>query len=217
VHWLPGRGSLWEYLAIGALSFITEELAPVGAGFAAHEGQLGLLRVALSVFLGTWLTTIALYFVGRSRGAWLRRRFPQFGRLFTRALMFVRRRPWRASFAVRYAFGLRWPLPIACGAAHIPVWAFVIGSGISSLTWASLFTVVGWTFGRSAAIVMNHLHRYEDVIGLAATGLVGIALFAYLRRSTLADNEEEVTAFGKELDRLSGEFPVMPDDDANVR
>ncbi len=208
MHWLTQlSGSFWAYIVLGAMSIVAEELAPVGGGYAAHEGRLGLMRVALSIFIGTWSSGIGLYYLGRARGVWLRRRYPHFGRLFTRALMVVRRRPWRASLAVRYAFGLRIALPVACGAAHVPVWEYVIGSGISSLTWSSLFTVVGWAFGRSADAVMRHLHRYEDVLTLAATGAIGIILFAYLRRSAVRD-EEEIDEFGKHLDRLSGEFPT---------
>lgn len=213
MHWLYNLpGTFWAYLVIGAISNVTEELAPIGGGYAAHEGRLGLMQVAISVCVGTWVSGLGLYYLGRARGIWLRKRFPHFGRLFTRALMVVRRRPWRSSFAVRYAFGLRITLPIACGAAHVPIWEYAIGSAVSSLTWSSLFTVVGWAFGRSADAVMRHIHRFEDVLTLAAVGAVGILLFAYLRRSAVRD-DEAVTEFGRELDRLSGEFPVLVDDE----
>jgi membrane protein DedA with SNARE-associated domain len=212
VHWLYNLpGTVWAYLLIAAISNVTEELAPIGGGYAAHVGRLGLVEVALSVAIGTWLSGLGLYYLGRARGIWLRRRFPHFGRLFTRALMVVRRRPWRSSLAIRYAFGLRITLPIAIGAAHVPIWEFAIGSAISSLTWSCLFTVVGWAFGRSADAVMRHIHRFEDVLMLAAVGAVGILLFVYLRRSAVHD-DEAIAEFGKELDRLSGEFPVLRDD-----
>jgi membrane protein DedA with SNARE-associated domain len=213
VHWLYNLpGTVWAYLLIGAISNVTEELAPIGGGYAAHEGRLGLMQVALSVCIGTWVSGLGLYYLGRARGIWLRKRFPHFGRLFTRALMVVRRRPWRASLAVRYAFGLRITLPIACGAAHVPIWEYAIGSAVSSVTWASLFTVVGWMFGRSADVIMRHIHRFEDLLTLAGVGAVGVLLFAYLRRSAMHD-DEAITEFGKELDRLSGEYPVLTDEE----
>ncbi|HZS60247.1 MAG TPA: VTT domain-containing protein [Gemmatimonadaceae bacterium] len=217
MHWLYNLpGTVWAYILIGAISNFTEELAPIGGGYAAHNGRLGLMQVAISVCIGTWATGIGLYYLGRARGIWLRRRFPNFGRLFTRALMVVRRRPWRASLAVRYAFGLRITLPIACGAAHVPIWEYAIGSAISSVTWSSLFTVVGWMFGRSADVIMRHIHRFEDLLTLAAVGAVGILLFAYLRRSA-AHDDEAITEFGRELDRLSGEFPVLTDEENHER
>lgn len=217
MHWLYNLpGTVWAYILIGAISNITEELAPIGGGYAAHEGRLGLMQVALSVCIGTWVSGLGLYYLGRARGIWLRKRFPHFGRLFTRALMVVRRRPWRSAFAVRYAFGLRITLPIACGAAHVPIWEYAIGSAVSSITWSSLFTVVGWMFGRSADVIMRHIHRFEDLLTLAGVGAVGILLFAYLRRSAVHD-DEAITEFGRELDRLSGEFPVLTDGESDER
>jgi membrane protein DedA with SNARE-associated domain len=217
VHWLYNLpGTFWAYLLIGAISNITEELAPIGGGYAAHGGRLGLTQVAISVCIGTWVSGFGLYYLGRARGMWLRKRFPNFGRLFTRALMVVRRRPWRSSLAVRYAFGLRITLPIACGAAHVPVWEYAIGSAVSSLTWSCLFTVIGWMFGRSADVIMRHIHRFEDVLTLGGIGAVGILLFAYLRRSVTHD-DEAITEFGKELDRLSGEFPILADENGGTR
>ena len=217
MHWLYNLpGTFWAYLLIGAVSNITEELAPIGGGYAAHGGRLGLTQVAISVCIGTWVSGFGLYYLGRARGMWLRKRFPNFGRLFTRALMVVRRRPWRSAFAVRYAFGLRITLPIACGAAHVPVWEYAICSAVSSLTLSCLFTVICWMFGRSADVVMRHIHRFEDLLTLAGIGAVGILLFAYLRRSVTHD-DEAITEFGKELDRLSGEFPVLVDENGGTR
>ena len=208
----------WTYVTLALVSFVTEELAPIGGGIAAHRGELDLLHVAFSVFLGSWLAGVGLYYVGRWRGVWLSRRYPRFGRAFTRALLSVRRRPWRASLAVRYAYGLRVTLPLACGAAHVPVWEFLIGSGISALTWSSLFTVVGWAFGQSADRVMRHVGRYESVLALALTGLAGALIFLYIRRSAVNDDpidRERVEAFSRQLDALTGEFPTLPEDPAD--
>ena len=159
--------ALWTYVTLGAASIVIEEIAPVAGGIAAHERHLVLVWVATSCAVGTWVADIAFYLVGRWRGTWLRRRWPRLGRAMTRTLMSVHRAPWRSSLAVRYAYGLRIALPIACGAAHVPLAEYLAGSAISAATWASLFTVVGWVFGRSGAIIMRHAHRYEDVLGLS--------------------------------------------------
>jgi membrane protein DedA with SNARE-associated domain len=210
----------WTYITLALVCFITEELAPIGGGIAVHRGDLDLVNVAMSVFIGSWCAGLLLYVIGRWRGVWLRRRYPRFGRAFTRALLVVRRRPWRASLAVRYAYGLRVTLPLACGAAHVPVWEYIVGSGISSLTWASLFTVVGWAFGQSADRVMRHVGRYESVLALAFTGAAGAILFLYLRRSAVNDDpidRQRVESFERQLDELTGEFPTLPDDEEDQR
>lgn len=176
-------GQLWAYVTLGATSIVTEEAAPLLGGVAAQQGHLGLVRVALAITLGTWAAHVGLYFLGRWRGKWVRERWPRAGRYLARALRFVRRHPWRSSIAVRYAYGLRLTLPMACGAARVPLPTYLIGSGISALTWSSLFTVLGWAFGRTAMQVLRHMRRFEDVILLAGVGIVGVLLFFLTRRS----------------------------------
>jgi membrane protein DedA with SNARE-associated domain len=211
--WLVGFHSLWEYVALGAISFVTEELAPLTGGFAAHEGHLSLVGVMWSCAAGTWGVDLGLYYLGRWRGAWARRRWPSVGRAFTRVLMGVRKRPWRSSLAVRYAYGLRLTLPIACGVAHVPLYEYAAGSALSAATWASLFTVTGWIFGRSALLVYRHARHFEDVILLAAAGLIGLLMLLYIRRTTAEENDEDhaARAFERELDILSGEYPQVED------
>lgn len=173
---------LWAYVTLGATSIVTEEAAPLIGGWGAQQGHLGLVRVALAITLGTWASHIGLYYLGRWRGKWMRARWPKFGRYLTRALRFVRRYPWRSSIAVRYAYGLRLALPMACGAARVPIVTYVVGSGISALTWSSLWTVIGWAFGRTAMQVLRHMKRFEDVVIVAGVGAVGIAIFVLTRR-----------------------------------
>jgi membrane protein DedA with SNARE-associated domain len=125
--------------------------------------------------------------------------------------MGVHRAPWRSSLAVRYAYGLRITLPIACGAAHVPLAEYLAGSAISAATWASLFTVVGWVFGRSGALIMRHAHRYEDVLGLALAGLAGIIVLFYVWRPS-EQEDPDARAFERHLDILSGEYPTVGPD-----
>ena len=212
IPFLDRLSAFWAYVSIGFLSNIIEELSPITGGVAAHEQHLRLFTVAMSCAVGTWVGGIGLYFLGRWRGYWVRKRWPRIGRALTRTLLGVRRAPWRSSLAVRYAYGLRLTLPIACGAAHVPIVEYLVGSGISSITWASLFTVVGWVFGRSAEIVMRHVRHYEDVIGLAIVGLAGALVWIYVRRAGKHEEDPAVTAFERELDLLSGEYEAIADD-----
>jgi membrane protein DedA with SNARE-associated domain len=214
MSFLAQLSGFWSYVTLGAISIIVEEFAPVTGGVTVHEGHLSLVLVALSVAVGTWVSDILLYLLGRWRGAWVRKRWPRFGRALTRTLMGVRRAPWRSSLAVRYAYGLRLTLPIACGAAHVPIAEYLAGSGISCFTWACLFTIIGWSFGRSAELVMHHMRRYEDVLGVAAAGLAGVLVLLYVRR-TQRRQDPAARAFERELDVLSGEYPSVEGEDGD--
>lgn len=164
----------WAYVTLGASGIITEEAAPIVGGFAAQQGHLGLTRVVLACAIGVWAAGIGLYALGRWRGKWVRKRFRGVGRYVTRLIVFVRRSPWRSAFAVRFAFGARIVLPIACGAARLRLPVFLIGSAIASLVWSVLFVLVGWLFGETALLVIGHIRRYEDAI--AALLVAGVAL-----------------------------------------
>ena len=200
---LSHLAQFWAYVTLGASGIITEEAAPIVGGFAAHEGHLGFIRVILACAIGTWGAGVGLYALGRWRGKWVRKRFRKVGRYVTRLLVFVRRSPWRSAFAVRFAFGARIVLPIACGAARLRIPVFLIGSAIASVIWAALFATLGWIFGETALLILGHIRRYEDVIAalLVAGVLLVFVILVRRRRSTPLIGPRETTGTG----------PAVPD------
>jgi len=183
-HTLLSRlAEAWAYVTLGASSIVTEEAAPIVGGFAAHEGHLGLVRVMIACALGAWVAAILLYALGRWRGKWVRKRFRGAGRYVTRMLVFVRRSPWRSTFAVRFAFGARIVVPIACGAARLRLPIFLVGTAIASVVWSVVFTLAGWLFGETALLILGHIRRYEDIVaGLLVAGVVLVFVVVIRRR-----------------------------------
>lgn len=186
---------LWAYLTLGMTGIITEEATPLIGGLAAHNRHLRLTAVVMWVSVGTWLAGVGLYYLGRWRGHWARRRWPGLRRLLVRAFKIVRRHPWRSSLAVRWAYGLRMTLPIACGAARLPLPIYLIGSAVSCFTWSFVFTLLGWGFGRTTLIVLGHVRRYENYLIAAIIVAVGIA-FWLVRKKHVEDEVVEVLASG---------------------
>lgn len=173
---------LWVYVTLGATSIITEEAAPVLAGFAAHQHHLGVVQAVAACATGSWVADIALYALGRWRAVKLAARFPKLMQPMEKLLGSVRRHPLRASIAVRYAYGARIPLPIACGAAEIPLVNYLIGSGISCWSWSALFTAIGWVFGSTAVLVLGRIRRHEDVLAISLViAIVAIVAVIALR------------------------------------
>lgn len=173
---------LWKYTALGATSIVGEEANPILGGIAVRHGGAGLFGVIVAVMLGTWVASILLYFIGRWRIDWVRARWPDKRRLLTGALMIVRRNPWRASLAVRFAWGLRLPLPIACGAARVPFTLYVIGTGISSLVWGVTFTLLGFALGRTALRALMFTQRLDVRLAIVAAVLTAVLGFMVRRR-----------------------------------
>ena len=184
---------LWKYTALGASSIVFEEANPIFGGIAARHGRAGMLGVVVAVALGTWVASIALYYVGRWKIDWVRARFPEKHRLLDGALAIVQRHPWRASLAVRFAYGLRLPLPIACGAARLPIGLYTLASGISCWLWALVFAYLGLAFGGAAIRLLQFTHRIEVRLGVVVL-ILTVVLFFIVRRRNMAERTARVLA-----------------------
>ncbi len=168
----------WTYIVLGASAIITEELAPIFGGIAAHEKELRLVPLLVSITVGGWIATTLLYALGRLKWDTIRRRFPSTRATGTVALRVVRRNPWTASFLVRFAFGLRIVLPMACGAARVPLLVYLPVSLIGSLLWTALFTAVGYAAGEAAVQAIGHLGKVGEIVGAI---IVTVAILAFVR------------------------------------
>ncbi len=161
-------------LLIYATLFLTvivqEEAAPLAGALAAHHGHGALWLAALSCAAGSWAGDLVLYFAGLRSTRFLRR--PGFARV----LRVVQEHPRAAPLAVRFAYGMRLSLPIACGVARVPPLTFALWSAISALSWAALFSVLGWGAGEFAIRWFREAEHYELPFAAVAVA-AGLALF----------------------------------------
>jgi membrane protein DedA with SNARE-associated domain len=192
---IPLLERLWKYTALGATSIVLEEANPILGGIAVRHGRAGLFGVIVAVALGTWIASLALYFVGYWRIDWVRARFPDKRRLLTGALTIVRRHPWRSSLAIRFAYGLRLPLPIACGAARLPFSLYLVASGISCFTWAIAFGYLGYAAGGAALRLLDFVTRLDVRLGLLAV-ILTVVLFFLMRRRRIAERTARLLGGG---------------------
>lgn len=204
---IPLLERLGKYAVLGSTSIVFEEANPILGGIASRHGRAGLIGVVVAVALGTWLASIALYFVGRWRIDWVRARFPDKRRLLIGALTVVRRHPWRASLAIRFAYGLRLPLPIACGAARLPFSLYLIASGISCWVWAVAFGYLGFAAGGAALRVLAFAHRLDVRLALLAV-ILSVVLFFMMRRRRIAERTAQVLG-GADISFTTEERPAM--------
>ncbi|MEP6621470.1 MAG: VTT domain-containing protein [bacterium] len=193
---------------LGATSIVFEETNPIWGGIAVRRGRLDMFGVIIAVALGTWVASMALYALGRWRIDWVRRRWPQQYQMLDGALKIVSRNPWRASLSIRFAYGLRLPLPIACGAANVPLSTFLAASGISCVVWSAAFAYLGLTLGRAALRVLSYTHPLDVRLSIVAI-LLFILLSVITRRRWIAERQArekgvEPVAAVEVADRQSG-------------
>ena len=191
--WLSAmEDSLSTYIVLGASAIVTEELSPIFAGIAVHEGELQMMRALLALTLGGWIATALLYFIGRAKWEFIRRRWPGTRATGTVALRTVARNPVKASLLVRFAFGLRLVLPIACGAARVPLAIYLPASLIGSALWSAVFTLIGYLAGEAAVSVWGKLGRVGEIIGaLLVTTVVLLVMRWNSRRNARKEEKKQ--------------------------
>lgn len=184
-------GRMWAYIMLGATGSFVGEASPLIGGLAAFDRNLNLFNVINAVALGTWIGGLLFYAIGRSKGRWIRKRWPRFRPVILRSVAIVRRHPWRTSLAVRFAYGLRIALPLACGVARVPLLIYAIGTAVSSVAWSLIFTVLGWGLGRTTETFIGHVKEWEPVIG-GAVVLAVFVVFIAMRRRHVAERTAAV-------------------------
>jgi membrane protein DedA with SNARE-associated domain len=192
--------ALWAYITLGLSAVFTQELGALVGGFAAEQGHLRYPLVVMVCAGAVFAESVGLYWLGRWRAAWVRLRLRRAAPVARKLLRTMRYSPWWSTVISRFAFGARIPLPLACGAAHVPWWIFVTGTAIASVIWALVFVSLGWVFGQGAVLVVGEVRRYEWVIG-AALVLAVVAVFAWLKR-----RERRAAA----RDPMTGTPPPLP-------
>lgn len=188
---------LWRYTLLGALSIVFEEANPIYGGIAIRHGRLGAAGVVTAVAVGTWIPSLLLYLLGRWQIDWVRRRWPDRQQPLDAALAIVRHNPWLASLSIRFAYGLRLPVPIACGAARVPFPLYLTASGISCWGWSILFTYLGFAMGRAALAVLRFTRRWDVRLGVVALFLLAL-LYVLSRRRRIAERTARVLT-GEEI------------------
>lgn len=176
------QDTLATYLALGASTVAVSELAPIFGGIAAQEGQLRLGRVIAAITLGGWAATSLLYLAGRLKWEWLRKQWPSMRSAGTVALRIVKRNPARASFLVRFIFGARILLPMACGAARVPLGQYLAMSLLGNFAWTVVFAFIGVAAGEAAEQVLGKLERIEGVMMALGAAFVLFAIVWWWRR-----------------------------------
>jgi membrane protein DedA with SNARE-associated domain len=178
--------ALWLYAAMVVAAAFQEEFAPLAGALAAHHGHGQVALVGAACAIGSWLHGIALYTLGRRGRAILQRP------ALSRPIELLHEHKVMALLGIRFAYGLRLTLPLACGAADIGFGAFALYTALSSAAWAALFTTGGWFLGEFAITQIRHFRRYEIRAGIVLLLLGALAWLWRYRKTSLETGEPRV-------------------------
>jgi len=172
---LETYGYLAVLLLVGLESLgipLPGETALLTAAAYAAAGHLSIAGVIGAAAIGAVLGDAGAYWIGRSGGLVLVRRY---GRLFRvdeakleRAQQFFRRHGGKTVFFGRFVSLLRMLAALLAGVTRMPYGRFSLYNVTGGICWALLFGSLGYAFGR-------HLPQLEHAIGQAGALVVLLA------------------------------------------
>jgi len=142
-------------------TFLEGEAILIFAGFLAFQGYLNIYGVILSALAGSFLGDQFYFYIGRVKGPFLLKLFTSFARKFRKALRLIERYGTLIAFISRYTYGFRILLPIILGMTSFSSRRFLYLNLLSALSWAIIFSMGGYLFGKGAEFFIDDLERYE--------------------------------------------------------
>jgi membrane protein DedA with SNARE-associated domain len=164
-------------------AWLQGEAAVIVGGSLAAQGYWPWWAVWLVACVPA-ITGHQLYFaLGRRYGDPLLARLPaRWQPAIVRARALVRNNDTRIMLAMRFAYGIRLPLPILCGTAGVTPLRFLRYNVLTALAWALVFTGVGYAYGAAATATLGRVARYEAWILLGSIAL-GIGVHMLTQRA----------------------------------
>ncbi|WP_293883746.1 DedA family protein [Sphingomonas sp.] len=174
-------------MAIFLGAAIEGEAAVTTGGYLAHRGLVDPYFAAVCAFSGSFVADQIVFFSARfhrERRCIVRVR----GRAtFARAIRFIERRPVLFCMVFRFIYGMRTVGPIAIGISRVPIATFFIINAVSAAIWATIFTTIGFRFGKAFETFIDRAISDPWAIGGAALVTGGAAFYIYRRYRSAED------------------------------
>lgn len=205
VDWITNFIETIGYPGIALLMFleipvpvIQSEIVMTFSGFAARNGGLNIVGVAIAGIVGSQAASVALYLVTRRLdqqrvdgfldryGSWLG---------FTcenleKGEDFFDRHDRKAVLIGRFLPGLRSFIAIPAGLRRMPFWSFFLMNLVGTAFWVSVLTALGAVLGRNYGLV-DQYSSYITYTFLAALVLFVVYRIGKVVHHKIASDESE--------------------------
>jgi len=182
-HLLESYGYLALFVLVGLESLgipLPGETGLLTAAAYAATGHLSIVAVVVAAALGAITGDAAGYWIGRTGGLALVRRYGRFWRLndtkLERARDFFRRHGGKTVFLGRFVSLLRMFAALLAGVTRMPYGRFTLYNATGGLCWATLFGSLGYAFGRSLPQLEHAVGQAGALLALFAAVLVAVVL-----------------------------------------
>lgn len=179
-HILKSYLEVHGYWVLFLGTFLEGEAILLMAGFLAFQGYLSLPGVIGTAWAGSFIGDQFYFYLGHYKGKHILKRFHVIARKFKEALRLIEKYGVFVAFISRFTYGLRIVLPIILGVTSISPRTFLWINLASALSWALVFSLGGYLFGKSAALFLENSSRYEHYLVLALLGFIMLAWLAHI-------------------------------------
>jgi membrane protein DedA with SNARE-associated domain/membrane-associated phospholipid phosphatase len=182
-HLLETYGYLAVLLLVGLESLgipLPGETALLTASAYAAAGHLSIVGVIAAAAAGAVLGDAGAYWIGRTGGLALVRRYGRLLRVddakLERAQEFFRRHGGKTVFFGRFVSLLRMLAALLAGVTRMPYGRFTVYNATGGICWALLFGGLGYAFGRQLPQLAHAVGQAGALLVLLAALLVGLVL-----------------------------------------
>ena len=184
------------------------ETALLTASAYAAAGHLSIVGVVVAAVVGAVLGDAAAYWIGRTGGLALVRRYGRLLRIddakLERAQAFYQRHGGKTVFFGRFVSLLRMLAALLAGVTRMPYARFTLFNVAGGICWATLFGALGYGFGRQLPAIEHTVGQVGALIGLLAALVVVVVVGPWL-----VHHAGDLTAgLGRGIHRLGNWTPV---------
>ena len=167
----------YGYLAVFLGSLVEGDALLLVASFLAYLGKLNLPVVMLAAFLGTWLSDVIWFFLGRYGTSKFLERWKWLHTLSKHSIKLVSKRPRIMAVSLRFMYGLRMVIPLSLGRTTMSASSFMIYNALGVLIWVGVFSALGYFFASVTETLFGRM-KHLDII-LPAIIVVTLLTFIY--------------------------------------
>jgi undecaprenyl-diphosphatase len=180
-HLLETYGYLAVLVLVGLESLglpLPGETALLTASAYAASGHLSIAGVVAAAVVGAVLGDAGAYWIGRTGGLALVRRYGRLLRIddarLGRARKFYRRHGGKTVFFGRFVSLLRMLAALLAGVTGMPYGRFTLYNVAGGICWAALFGALGYTFGRQLPALEHTVGQAGALLALLVALLVAV-------------------------------------------
>ncbi|MCU7492211.1 MAG: DedA family protein [Bacteroidota bacterium] len=182
-YWIQhyGYGGIYVLLMLGIVGVpVPDETLLALSGFLAFKGELSLIPVFFSGFLGSITGITISYFIGRGFGKVFLEKYGHYihitkERLEKAHVWFKKIGKWALLFGY-FIPGVRHVISLLAGSTKMNYPEFALYTYAGGFIWASTFISIGYFFGEKWQKVMEAIHRHiiisSIVLIIVITGVI---------------------------------------------